>query len=106
MQHVRATDANIAGNRQVGLNSRDTLLTEAGRGIALSETELGAKSVGIVPSLMAACRNYYIDAYNYLLGDLQRVVTDPAARLSELTPRLWKWHFSATPLRFDLYSHR
>ena len=34
---------------------------------------------------------------------LQRVGQHPAARVAELTPRLWKQHFAANPLRSDLH---
>ena len=34
---------------------------------------------------------------------LQRVAQHPAARVAELTPRLWKVHFADNPLRSDLY---
>jgi hypothetical protein len=66
-------------------------------------TELGAKHVGIVQSLLTTCRLHEINPYDYLVDVLQRVGTLPAARVSELTPRLWKQHFAANPLRSDLY---
>jgi len=47
-------------------------------------TELGAKHVGIVHSLISTCRLHNIDPYTYLVDVLQRV-----ARVAELTPRLW-----------------
>ena len=67
-------------------------------------TELGAKHVGIVQSLLATCRLHGIDPYAYLVDVLQRVGQHPAARVAELTPRLWKQHFAARPLRSDLHS--
>jgi hypothetical protein len=33
---------------------------------------------------------------------LQRISEHPASRVAELTPRLWKIHFAATPLRSDI----
>ena len=66
-------------------------------------TELGAKHVGIVQSLLTTCRLHEINPYDYLVDVLQRVGTHPAARVSELTPRLWKQSFAKTPLRSDLY---
>jgi transposase len=58
-------------------------------------TELGAKHVGIIQSLIVTCRLYGIDPYTYLVDVLQRV--------AELTPRLWKLHFAANPLRSDIH---
>ena len=66
-------------------------------------TELGAKHVGIIQSLMVTCRLHGIDPYTYLVDVLQRVGQHPAARVAELTPRLWKVHFADNPLRSDLY---
>lgn len=67
-------------------------------------TELGAKHVGIVQSLIVTCRLHNVDPYTYLVDVLQRVGQHPAARVAELTPRLWKQHFAANPLRSDLHS--
>lgn len=64
-------------------------------------TELGAKHVGIVQSLIVTCRLHGIDPYTYLVDVLQRVGQHPASRFAELTPRLWKQHFAADPLRSD-----
>ena len=50
-------------------------------------TELGAKHVGIVQSLIVTCRLHGIDVYTYLVDVLQRVGQHPAARVAELTPR-------------------
>ena len=66
-------------------------------------TEVGAKHAGIIQSLIATCRLHGIDAYTYLVDVLQRVGQHPAARVAELTPRLWKQHFAENPLRSDLY---
>lgn len=66
-------------------------------------TELGAKQVGIIQSLLITCKLHGIDPYDYLVDVLQRVDQHPAARVHELTPRLWKQHFSANPLRSALY---
>ncbi len=65
-------------------------------------TELGAKHVGIVQSLIVTCRLHEIDVYTYLVDVLQRVAEHPASRVAELTPRLWKHHFAANPLRSAL----
>jgi len=69
-------------------------------------TELGAKHVGIVQSLLVTCRLHGIDPYTYLVDVLQRVGQHPAARVAELTPRLWKRHFAEHPLRSALHSLR
>jgi len=65
-------------------------------------TELGAKHVGIVQSLIVTCRLHGVDPYTYLVDVLQRVAEHPATRVAELTPRLWKQHFADRPLRSDL----
>ncbi len=66
-------------------------------------TELGARDVGIIQSLIVTCRLHGVDPYTYLVDVLQRVAQHPAARVAELTPRLWKQHFADNPLRSDLY---
>ena len=66
-------------------------------------TELGAKHVGIIQSLIVTCRLHGIDPYTYLVDVLQRVGQHPAARVAELTPRRWKVHFADNPLRSDLF---
>jgi transposase len=65
-------------------------------------TELGAKHVGIIQSLIVTCRLHGIDPYTYLVDVLQRVSEHPASRVTELTPRLWKEHFATNPLRSDI----
>ena len=60
-------------------------------------TELGAKQVGIVQSLLTSCHLHDINPYDYLVDVLQRVGQHPSARVAELTPRLWKEHFAASP---------
>ncbi len=67
-------------------------------------TELGAKHVGIVQSLIVTCRLHGIEVYTYLVDVLQRVGEHPASRVTELTPRLWKQLFAANPLRSALHS--
>ncbi len=52
----------------------------------LAWTELGAKHVGIVQSLLVTCRLHDIDPHIYLLDVLQRVGDHPASRVAELTP--------------------
>ena len=69
-------------------------------------TELGAKHVGIIQSLLVTCRLHGIDPYTYLVDVLQRVGQHPASRVAELTPRMWKQNFATHPLRSDLYATR
>ncbi len=66
-------------------------------------TELGAKHVGIIQSLIVTCRLHGIDPYTYLVDVLQRISEHPASRVAELTPRLWKQHFAANPLRSEIH---
>ena len=66
-------------------------------------TELGAKQVGIIQSLIVTCRLHGIDPYTYLIDVLQRVGQHPASRVAELTPRLWKALFADNPLRSIAY---
>ena len=53
-------------------------------------TEVGAKYVGVIQSLIATCRLHAVDPYTYFVDVLQRVATHPAAEVDRLTPRLWK----------------
>jgi hypothetical protein len=69
-------------------------------------TEVGARHVGIIQSLLASCRLQGIDAYVYLVDVLQRVDTHPALEVHLLTPRLWKQHFAERPLCSDLDRRR
>lgn len=66
-------------------------------------TELGAHYVGIVQSLIVTCRLHGVNAHDYLVDVLQRVGQHPAARVEELTPRVWEQHFAANPLRSVLH---
>ena len=66
-------------------------------------TELGAKHVGIVQSLLTTCRLHNVDPYDYLVDVLQRIDRHPAARVEQLTPRLWSENFGKQPLRSDLH---
>jgi transposase len=65
-------------------------------------TEVGARHVGIIQSLLASCRVQGLDPYVYLVDVLHRVDTHPALEVHLLTPRLWKQHFADNPLRSDL----
>lgn len=66
-------------------------------------SELGARHVGVVQSLITTCRLHGVDPYTYFVDVLQRVGQQPAARVAELTPRLWKQHFADNPLRSSLH---
>jgi len=68
-----------------------------------SWTELGARHIGIVQSLLVTCRLHDVDPYDYLVDVLQRVGQHPASTVEQLTPRVWKMLFAANPLRSDLY---
>jgi transposase len=65
-------------------------------------TEVGAKYVGIVQSLLLTCRLHGVDPYTYLVDVLQRVDSHPASQVAELTPRLWKERLAQTPLRSSI----
>jgi len=67
-----------------------------------SWTEVGAEQVGIIQSLLVTCRLHEVNPYHYLVDVLQRVGTHPAARVEELTPRLWKERFAENRLQSDL----
>lgn len=62
-------------------------------------TEIGARYVGIFQSLISTCRLHQIHPYDYLVDVLQRIDTHPAKDVRLLTPRLWKEHFAAEPIR-------
>ena len=66
-------------------------------------TEIGATYVGVAQSLLSTCRLHDIDPYAYLVDVLQRIAIHPAAKVEQLTPRLWKQHFADNPLRSDLH---
>jgi hypothetical protein len=66
-------------------------------------TELGARQVGIIQSLIVTCQLHGIDAYTYLVDVLQRVAVHPAKDVADLTPRLWKAKFARAPLRSDIW---
>jgi transposase len=65
-------------------------------------TEVGARYVGIVQSLIASCRLQGVDPYVYFVDVLQRIDTHLAFEVHLLIPRLWKQHFAANPIRSDL----
>lgn len=65
-------------------------------------TEIGAERVGVIQSLLTTCRLQGVHPYTYLVDVLQRVGQHPAKAVRDLTPRVWKEHFAAEPLRSDL----
>jgi transposase len=65
-------------------------------------TELGAKYVGIIQSLLSTCRVQGIDPYTYLVDVLQRIDTHLARDVEWLTPRLWKERFAESPMRSNI----
>ena len=82
--------------RPIPLGKRNWLFTSS---------EVGAKRVGIIQSLLVTCRLHEVDAYTYLVDVLQRISVHPANRAIELTPRMWKSLFADAPMRSDLGSH-
>jgi len=67
-----------------------------------SWTEIGAKYVGIIQSLISTCRVQGIDPYTYLVDVLQRIDTHLAKDVARLTPRLWKERYAENPLRSEI----
>ncbi|WP_226859586.1 IS66 family transposase, partial [Acidithiobacillus caldus] len=65
-------------------------------------SEVGARHVGIIQSLLTTCRLHHVDPYTYLVDVLQRVALHPARDVEALTPRVWKDRFANNPLRSDL----
>lgn len=61
-------------------------------------TELGARHVGILQSLIVTCRLPDINPYDDLVDVLQRVGQHPADRVQELMSRMWKKLFAANPV--------
>ena len=70
-----------------------------------ASTEVGARRVGIIQSLMVTCRLHGVDPYTYLVDVLQRISEHPAKRVRELTPRMWKSLFAHDPLPSALGHH-
>ena len=68
-------------------------------------TDLGAKQVGIIQSLLVTCQLHGINPHTYLVDVLQRISQHPASRVVELTPRVWKTKFADKPLCSDLDHH-
>lgn len=69
-------------------------------------TELGARHIGMLQSLLTTCRLHDVDPYEYLVDVLQRIGEHPARRVEELTPRRWKQLYAANPMRSLLVDKR
>ncbi len=65
-------------------------------------TEIGAKRVAIIQSLLVTCKLQGVDPYTYLVDVLQRISEHPASQVIELTPREWKTRFADIPMKSDL----
>ena len=61
-------------------------------------TEVGAKYTGVAQSLISTCVLHGVDPWTYLVDVLQRLETHPAAKVGELTPRVWKDKFGDNPI--------
>lgn len=65
-------------------------------------TEVGARYGAIFYSLVQSCVLSGVNPTEYLVDVLQRISVHPASEVHLLTPRLWREHFAASPLRSDL----
>lgn len=65
-------------------------------------SELGAKKLDALHTLTVTCKLHIINAYHYLLDDLQRVSQHLAKDFIDFTPRRWKVLFADKRLRFDI----
>ena len=70
-----------------------------------ASTEVGAKRVGIIQSLLITCRLHDVDPHTYLVDALQRIGEHRAKDVAELTPRVWKSLFAHDPLPSALGHH-
>mgnify|MGYP000461710986 CR=1 FL=1 len=67
-----------------------------------SWTEVGAKDIGILQSLIVSCIMQGINPSVYLIDVLQRVSQHPASKVDELTPKNWKQKYGENFLKSDL----
>jgi transposase len=67
-------------------------------------SEVGAKQVGVIQSLLTTCRMQGVDPYVYRVDVLQRVSLHPNRDCIALTPRLWQERFAKAPLHSGLAS--
>jgi hypothetical protein len=70
----------------------------------LCSTDVGAKYVGILQSLLVTCRLRAINSYDDLVDVLQHIDRRADAAVNLLRPRLWKEHYAANPLRSPLHN--
>jgi hypothetical protein len=73
---------------------------------ALEQLQAESEQVGIIQSLLVTCKLHGVNPYEYIVDVLLRIVTHPASRVIELTPRVWKEIFADNPLRSDLAAKR
>jgi len=66
-------------------------------------TELGAKQVGMIQSLIVTCRLHSVDPYTYLIDVLQRIAEHPASRVTKHTPDCGSSTFAAEPMLSDMH---
>ena len=59
-------------------------------------SEVGAKNVGIIQSLLCTCKINGIDFYDYLNDVFDRIHTVSNKEVWKLTPKNWKLHFMPT----------
>ena len=62
-------------------------------------SELGAKQIAVLQSLLVTCRLQGVDPYTYLVDVLERVSVYPDKDILDLTPRRWKEMFAHDPFR-------
>jgi len=67
-----------------------------------SWSEVGARHIGVIQSLLVTCRLHGVNPYTYLVDVLQRIDHHPARQVEQLTPRRWKQYFAADPLISDV----
>jgi len=65
-------------------------------------SEVGAKQVGIIESLICSCKLQGVDPTTHLIDVLQRVAVHLASQAEDLIPRNWKEKFADNPMRSDL----
>ena len=70
-----------------------------------ASTEVGARRVGVIQSLIITCRLHDVDPYTYLVDVLQRIGDHRAKDVAELIPRVWKSRFAHDPLPSALGHH-
>jgi transposase len=57
-------------------------------------SDAGAERAAIIYNLIASCKLFEIDPFEYLHDVLECVSTHPASKIAELTPSGWKEHFT------------